>query len=237
MKKISTFFIDGAANSHLITLLIAFFLLVSGITKAEIDPLSGLQYSKDGEEITIEGIGQSSTDVVIPEEIEGLPVVSIKRSAFFAERITSIKIANTVKAIGKMAFSINNFTEIVIPSSVTEIGEDVFSDCELLKVITFESSNISRYDSFMLYNIKNLEVIYVPKGMKEAYSNKFKKYANIIQETDMVPTDIISVTTSHAATSSSNLYSIDGKLVSKDGNAANLAKGIYIKNGKKIVIK
>lgn len=237
MKKISTIFIGEATNSRLITLLLAFFLLVPGIIKAEIDPLSGLEYSKSGEEITIEGIGRSSTDVVIPEEIEGLPVVSISRTAFFCEGITSIKIASTVKAIGKMAFSINNFTEIVIPSSVTEIGEYVFSDCELLKTITFESSNISRYDSFMLDKIKNLEVIYVPKGMKEAYSNKFKEYADIIQEKDIIPTSISSTKTFHANTGSDTLYSIDGKTVSKEGSTANLAKGIYIKNGKKIVIK
>lgn len=43
MKKISTIFIGGATNSRLMTLLLAFFLLVPGIIKAEIDPLSGLE--------------------------------------------------------------------------------------------------------------------------------------------------------------------------------------------------
>ena len=39
------------------------------------------------------------------------------------------------------------------------------------------------------------------------------------------------------AGSKTAIYSIDGKLVRTDGNTKGLAKGIYVKNGKKIVIK
>lgn len=36
--------------------------------------------------------------------------------------------------------------------------------------------------------------------------------------------------------SSNKIYALDGKLVSSDGNATRLPKGIYVKGGKKIIV-
>lgn len=36
--------------------------------------------------------------------------------------------------------------------------------------------------------------------------------------------------------SSHKIYTLDGKLVSSDGNATRLPKGIYVKGGKKIIV-
>ena len=81
------------------------------------------------------------TDVIIPSQIEGLPVTKIAGQdelteiygysqdygAFGDSGITSVKFPNTLKYIGNAAFGDNELTNVVIPDSVTYIGRAAFS--------------------------------------------------------------------------------------------------------------
>ena len=79
-------------------------------------------------------------DIVIPAQIEGLPVVSVNidQSRVTWERnppdwrlerrnITSVSIPDTVTFIGEGTFYRNIITDITIPSSVTTIGPEAFA--------------------------------------------------------------------------------------------------------------
>ncbi len=77
----------------------------------------------------------TSTDVVIPYEINGVKVTSIGEYAFnravnkpyvSPTEITSVTIPNTVTTIDDYAFTSNKLTRVVIPKSVTEIGSAAF---------------------------------------------------------------------------------------------------------------
>ena len=103
----------------------------------------------------------SAKNIVIPERIDGLPVIGVDDNAFYeCERIVSVQIPSTVKTIGELAFyhctSLESATfseglEIIgdysfyecyklksadIPASVKIIGECAFSACESLKTLT-----------------------------------------------------------------------------------------------------
>ena len=68
-----------------------------------------LYVEKNGE-ITITGLkeGVSDTSIVIPETIDGMPVVEIGPKAFEFSTITDIKIGKNIKKIGEKAFYMCN---------------------------------------------------------------------------------------------------------------------------------
>ena len=87
--------------------------------------IQGFVYSEETEKLT---------EVVIPKEFEGFPVVRIQAYAFWGqEALTSVIIPEGVKEIEDNAFGYcENLTSIVIPESVIFIDKNAFQDTENL---------------------------------------------------------------------------------------------------------
>ena len=87
--------------------------------------------------VTITGYNGSSTNVVIPSEIYGMPVRSIGDGAFqYNETLKDVIIPDGVTSIEYCAFQgCNSLTNIDIPDSVENIGEAAFLFCSSLKGI------------------------------------------------------------------------------------------------------
>jgi len=79
--------------------------------------------------------GCQSDSLVIPEEIDGNIVVSIKEYAFSEWSLDFVELPNTLISIKRSAFQYNSFTSIVIPSSVVWIGDNAFNAYQLTNVI------------------------------------------------------------------------------------------------------
>lgn len=79
--------------------------------------------------IEITGYTGQVEDVIIPAEIDGLPVISIGASAFFCcYDLKTVVIPEGVVSIGDRAFAWSRYFEsITIPGSVVSIGEDVIN--------------------------------------------------------------------------------------------------------------
>lgn len=95
-------------------------------------------YDEEIRGIIIRGyLNTTDTDVVIPNIIDGEPVLEIAMCAFSScyykegetgemAILTSVDIPNTIKKIGAYAFFNNQLTSITIPGSVKFIGTDAF---------------------------------------------------------------------------------------------------------------
>jgi hypothetical protein len=155
---------------------------------------------------TIKEYKGTDTNVIIPNEINGVKVTSIGSFSFDGFKdITSITIPNSVTNIGSFAFwkceklaNINipdgvkiieggafaeckNLTSVTIPNNVTSIGSTAFYGCSRLTNITIGDS-VTNIDAWAFKNIGKDSVYYIK-------SEKIKKLL-INSGSDIVRTEI-----------------------------------------------
>ena len=175
----------------------------------------------------------------VKQVIIGDGVTTIGSSAFSGcSSLTSVTIGNSVTEIGGYAFSgCSSLTSLTIPNSVTDIGSSAFSGCKNVKQITVEAvtppeCSINTFDGV---NTKECK-LFVPKNSIDAYkkADGWKEFFLI----EGITTGIIN--NIYNKIENVDVYTIDGvKCLSKANvNEINaLPKGVYIINGKKIIIK
>ena len=175
--------------------------------------------------------------------------------------LTSVNIPNSVTTIEDWAFSgCSALTSVTIPNSVTTIGSEAFSECTNLQKINIGNSvetigtsafenctSITQISSeavvpptcglnvFANINKSNCKLI-VPKNSLDAYkqADQWKDFLLIEGSTTGITNTV------YNNSGLADVYTIDGtKRLSKAStdeiNA--LPKGVYIVNGKKIIIK
>lgn len=77
--------------------------------------------------VVITGYTGSNADVSVPAEIEGKPVTEIGEKAF--NRVSKVRLPNTLQSIGDLAFFDSGLTRINLPESLTHIGAGAFAGC------------------------------------------------------------------------------------------------------------
>lgn len=89
--------------------------------------------------------------VVVPEEIDGIPVTKIGEEAFFDLGIADAYLPEGLSVIGKSAFEGCNITSVDIPRTVKIIADRAFANCEeLLTVFTkFDENTVIGEDAFL----------------------------------------------------------------------------------------
>ncbi len=106
--------------------------------------------------------------VVIPEKIDGMPVVEIGNSCFVNnEKIKGVKISDAVETINSMSFLNCYSLEIFISGkNVKTIGSYAFNYCTSLKVVALNDGLQSlQYGCFIETN--QLEEVFVPTSVSE----------------------------------------------------------------------
>ena len=197
------------------------------------------------------------TSVTIPNS-----VTEIGYSTFGdCSALTSVTIPNSVTTIGNHAFyNCSALTSVTIPNSVTEIGSDAFSKCTNLQKVNIGNSvktigiaafnnctSITQISSeavvpptcesnvFDDINKSKCKLI-VPKNSLDAYKQAYQW-----EDFSLIEGSTTGITnTVYNKAGLADVYTIDGtKRLSKAStdeiNA--LPKGVYIVNGKKIIIK
>jgi hypothetical protein len=89
----------------------------------------------DGGIVVTGCVDECSSDLVIPEEIDGLTVIGIGSSAFENLAIESLILPDSLEAIDSYAFRFNSLTSISIPNNLSNISVSVFSYNKLTSLV------------------------------------------------------------------------------------------------------
>ncbi len=119
---------------------------------------------------------KASGEIIIPKELDGLPVTVIGANCFFyCANVTSVVIPDSVTEIKAAAFSgCTGLTEIDIPDKVTNIETGAFLGCRNLESIAIPES-VEYIGDGAFYNCLSLADITFPDGAVEISQNVFNK--------------------------------------------------------------
>ena len=180
----------------------------------------------------------------LPEGLQG-----IGQSAFFGcRKLESVTFREGLEEIFPLAFCGDvALKEIVLPKSLTRLGGHAFSLCIGLKKVecksteppvwfgsyTFQEGQNPVFDG--LPDLPNTP-LYVPAGCKAKYqaSDIWKDFNIVERGGGIVPTGI-DIANEEAGHADGRVYDLQGRLVSTSGEV--VKSGVYVKNGKKVLIK
>lgn len=151
------------------------------------------------DEISIKALkNKESESIIIPDEIDKLPVIGISQFAFYNNRnLKSVVLPESIKYIGNRAFSGTGIKSITLPKGLLYIDDFAFSECKDLEEIiipldsnieigelafdkTAYSRNPKNWENNILYlgeyvlTAKNNHTHHIKPGTKSIADNAFE---------------------------------------------------------------
>lgn len=217
----------------------------SSMTSMSVDSGNTVYDSRDN----CNGIIETATNTLVmayDKTVIPASVTAIGEDAFTLSYVTKVVLHEGVTSIGEGAFyKEESLRSITIPSTVSQIGESAFYGCVNLSEIY---SRIKRPFAIDEYTFKYGDngfkqipaTLYVPIGTKTLYENTagWKEFTNIIEKdyTDPEPQDDESADISRInmepRSEKGAIYDLQGRQMTRPGG-----KGIYIREGRKIIVK
>lgn len=126
-----------------------------------------LTYSYVDGGVSIVDCDEGITELTIPEDVGGYPIVAIGDEAFAnCSNLKSLTIQASVKTIGVNAFTnCTALTAITLPESVTKLGDAAFYNCSALAEVNL-SDNITEMGLYCFAYCFSLEEIVLPDLLK-----------------------------------------------------------------------
>ncbi len=104
-----------------------------------------LIYTTNDNSLTITGYSGNLTDLIIPENINGLPVRAVGTNAFGGMgHLKSVTIPNSVTRIEDFAFEATGLEKVILSVNTATIGKGAFEFCSDLTDVTIPDSTFFR---------------------------------------------------------------------------------------------
>ncbi len=161
---------------------------------AELVIMDEYEYKPISDGIVLTRYLGNDTDVVIPAEHNGLPVVGLDEAFRENESITTVRIPNSVTSIGEWAFNgCTSLTSITIPDNVTSIGNFAFRNCTSLTSITIPDS-VTSICKWAFFDCTALTSITIPDSVTEIGRGAFSVCTSLTSIT--IPDSVTSISES-----------------------------------------
>ena len=142
---------------HICGLVLLLLNMAQGFAQQEAD-FEWEAYDSDEPGVIITKYVGTDSDVIIPKEINGLPVTVVGENAFAYRQLTSVILPDSLIVIRDFAFSDNHLININIPSSVIAIYGDAFSGNRLIEVVIPDSVVTIRENAFFDNRITSITI-------------------------------------------------------------------------------
>lgn len=162
-------------------LLTAFFALVLIGLPVKAADVSDLTYTNNGIFVAITDCNEeASGELVIPSQIDGVPVWFIRNKAFYGcSELTSVTISEGINDIGMEAFrDCLKLLTINIPNTVSIIKEFTFYNCTSLVDITIPET-VTYIQRYAFFQCRSLTKLKIPKNVNGIGSNAFSNCDNL----------------------------------------------------------
>ena len=138
---------------------------------------NGFEYVITGGKASITKYKGKAKTVVIPEVIDGIPVRSIGKKAFYKKhKISALVLSENLKYIGDDAFlRCKKLSKIEMPYGVETIGKNAFGSCGIEELILPESVKTIGDSAF--YDNFSLGKLVMPYGVETIGNNAFESCA------------------------------------------------------------
>ncbi|MBP0972923.1 MAG: leucine-rich repeat protein [Oscillospiraceae bacterium] len=141
-----------------------------GIEEPDTQTFEGMKYYIDDDNtVVICGYTDDIAEkLVIPEEIDGKPVIDFSQMAFYnCAKLKEVTIPATVKSFGMQTFlSCKNLEKVSLPEGLTSIYESAFAQCTSLKSITLPST-LTHLGNLVFSGCTSLEEVNAPACLTE----------------------------------------------------------------------
>ncbi|MBR3045633.1 MAG: leucine-rich repeat protein [Oscillospiraceae bacterium] len=112
----------------------------------------------------IEGTNAPLQELIIPAEIDSVPVRSIADRAFENSDLTAVSFPNGLTEIGDGAFSgCSGIQSVILPDSVTKVGKHAFQNCDLSELKL--SKGMTEIAPYTFSGCGLLESVLIPDGV------------------------------------------------------------------------
>ena len=194
------------------------------------------KYTGDGSALkVVRGYNPYRGKVEIPAYVNGMPVVEIDRQAMYAcYYLNDVVIGDNVAICGHEAFGASrNLQKVTLPANQAELRQQYIFNCDDgIKEIHCRSSVPYFADESLFNGFVNYDncILYVPVGTMQAYTNTeiWLNFIHIVEEDVLTGIPDINVSNDMGA-----WYTLQGvKLFGRPN-----LPGVYIHNGKKILVR
>ena len=181
------------------------------------------KHTENNGEVIITGLqeGLATTSIVIPETIDGMPVIEIGPKAFQSTSITNIKIGENIKGIGEKAFYMcKKLKSVTWNHKCDVVPAFCFSECSNLT--KFDFSNVKKIGLYAFYK-SGLQEVCLPKNIKVLEEGTFSGCSELQSVTWNCTCDVIPAS---CFAFCSNLTNFDFSAIKKIGRYAFWRSGL-----------